>query len=245
MAPTATATDEAGSQLSDAILLKSTQDDSSSVSNSTSDNNKDSITKESNCHLAADQKKATSTPCKRPRIVLKFSSESKENTDDNVTSGKTLVPANRQESAEGKTWDEKDTTDCHDTRLGLGLGLEFVPPPKDKAQEKKIICSNKFSFSFARDEIEADLLAMSSGFVPPPKEKAQKKKITFTNKLSVSLTRDQIKADLSAMSMCGSSSTKRNNKRSKKRILSVRRQLDYLFPGLHLKFITPRDYKIL
>ncbi|KAK9190959.1 hypothetical protein WN943_019569 [Citrus x changshan-huyou] len=241
MAPTAIATDDAGSQLSDAILLKSTQDDSSSVSNPPSDNNKDSITKESNCHLAADQKKATSTPCKRPRIVLKFSSESKENTDHNVTSGKTLVPANRQESAEGKTWDEKDTTDCHDTRLGL----EFVPPPKDKAQEKKIIFSNKFSFSLARDEIEADLLAMAPGFVPPPKEKAQKKKITFSNKLSVSLTRDQIKADLSAMSMCGSSSTKRNNKRSKKRILSVRRQLDHLFPGLHLKFITPRDYKIL
>lgn len=134
--------DQASSQLS--------QDDVSS--NSTSHNNKDSMTKESCCH-----EKTTSTPCKSPRIVLKFSSESKKETDDNVTSSKTLIPKNVDESTKGKTWDEKNTTDCHDTQLGLGL----VPPPNEKAQKKKIIFPNKFSVSLTRDQIEADLLAMS------------------------------------------------------------------------------------
>ncbi|KAL9422951.1 hypothetical protein AB3S75_035102 [Citrus x aurantiifolia] len=155
------------------------------------------MTKESHCHH-----KAKSTTCKRPRIVSKFSSESKKETDDNVASSKTLVPT-KVESAEGKTWDEKDSSDRHDTRLGLGS--EFVPPPKDKAQKKKIIFSNKFSFSLTREQIEADLLAMS---------------------------------------ICGSNSTKRSNKRSKKRPLNVRRQQDHLFPDMRLKFIMPSDYRV-
>ncbi|KAK9202561.1 hypothetical protein WN944_017772 [Citrus x changshan-huyou] len=61
-----------------------------------------------------------------------------------------------------------------------------------------------------------------------------------TSSSVVSLTRDQIEADLSAMSLFGSKRTKK----AKKRPLSVQRQLDCLFPGLRLRFITRADYKV-
>ncbi|KAJ4727239.1 DUF1639 family protein [Melia azedarach] len=75
------------------------------------------------------------------------------------------------------------------------------------------------------------------GIVPEIKESAEKKKRSFST-FSVSLAREKIEADLLAM---GGS---KRSRRVKRRPKNVQRQLDDLFPGLRLKYITPDDYRV-
>ncbi|KAJ4718724.1 DUF1639 family protein [Melia azedarach] len=110
---------------------------------------------------------------------------------------------------------------------------------ESEEREKVKTCKNKGKVSAAVNKtlVAAEPESTQLGIVPLMKQSGVKKKQTFS-KLSVSLPREDIEADLIAMGGL------QRSRRIKKRPKNVQRQLDNLFPGLRLKYITPEDYKV-